>query len=77
MPRSPAGNRYGQRGGVWKPAMTPAEQAAAFAAAIDAGQVVRARCACTRWWLAPSMVGELCPACEWPMVADEAWREAA
>ncbi len=59
--------RYGRRGGSDLPRQTPAEQAAAFQAAIDEGRIVRASCDCTLWWLVPRQIGELCQACRTPM----------
>ena len=62
-----ADTRYGRRGGRTLAPQTPAEQAAAWQAAIAAGRIVRASCDCTMWWLIPRQVGEVCHACRTPM----------
>jgi hypothetical protein len=48
---------------------TPAEQAEAFAGALDRGEVVFAECLCLRWWLAACDVGARCDRCGEPMRA--------
>lgn len=66
---------HGNRGGNWLPKLTPAEQAALFAAAVAEGRVVRARCLCTRWLVTPTTMRQdemerLCTCCLAPMAAD-------
>lgn len=61
---------YGQQGGNWLDKPTPAEERASFAAAVENGDVVRARCDCPvrLWWMARRDVGrtcELCSAMSW------------
>ena len=56
--------RYGRRGGGWLPLQTDAEQAAAFAAAVDAGEIVYGECFCTYWWLLSVDVGSICRHCD-------------
>jgi hypothetical protein len=51
--------RYGRQGG-----RTDAEQAEAFAAALDSGEIVHGKCRCTRWWLAKIDVGSRCLHCD-------------
>lgn len=48
---------------------TPAEEARALAAALAAGDVVRAACWCDGWLLAACDVGAACGACGAAMVA--------
>lgn len=55
--------RFGRRGGRWLPLLTDHEQAEAFAAAVDAGTIVRAECICTYWWLASIDLGTPCGHC--------------
>ena len=56
--------RYGRQGGRWLPLMTDVEQAEAFVAALDAGEIVHGRCRCTRWWLTKVDVGSRCLHCD-------------
>lgn len=55
--------RYGRQGGRWLPLMTDAEQAKAFAAAVESGGLVYGECLCTYWWLVPVDVGSTCEHC--------------
>lgn len=59
--------RYGRGGGRTLPRRTPAEEAEAFATAIQEGRIVRAACDCTEWWLVPKQINTLCRACKTPM----------
>ena len=58
--------RYGRRGGRWLPPCSDAEQAAAFAAAVEAGRIVYGACFCTFWWLIKVDVGSICNHCDQP-----------
>jgi hypothetical protein len=59
--------RFGRRGGRWLPLLTDAQQAEAFATAIEDGRIVHAECICTYWWLAPCDIGTPCGSCAEPM----------
>lgn len=72
-----ADTRYGRRGGRTLPAQTPAEQEAAWRAAIAEGRIVPASCDCTLWWLIPRQLGEVCHACKTPMRTITDMRKAA
>ena len=61
--------RYGRRGGRWLPMMTDDEQRAAFAAAVEAGEIVYGACFCTYWWLIRIDVGSTCGHCGEPRLA--------
>ena len=58
--------RYGRSGGRWLPAMSAAAEAAAFAAAVEAGEIVRGECLCSYWWLVAVDVGSICGHCGEP-----------
>ena len=59
--------RYGRQGGRWAPLQTDHEQAKAFTAAVEAGEIVRVQCGCSRAWLIRRDVGKRCKACGQPM----------
>lgn len=56
--------RYGRQGGRWLPMLTDAEQAEAFAAAVEAGEIVYGQCFCTYWWLVSADIGSRCLHCD-------------
>ena len=58
--------RYGRRGGRWLPPCSDAQQAAAFAAEVEAGRIVYGACLCTYWWLITRDIGSTCEHCGEP-----------
>lgn len=63
--------RYGRGGGRRLPIQTDAEAAEAFEAAVEVGDIVRAMCFCTFWWLVRKDVGSPCGHCGEAMVRVE------
>lgn len=60
---------HGRKGGRSLPRESDYEQAVRLEAAIAQGVVVRVRCRCTRWLITARHVGDLCRACDAPMLA--------
>lgn len=63
--------RYGRGGGRRLPTQSDYEQARNFDEAVTAGQIVRAMCFCTVWWLVLKDVESPCGHCGYPMVRIE------